>query len=179
MPALSVEVLPPTGGNPHWIVHFDKAHAEPFTVHVKMAHLPRTNLMKIGPFLVENAYQDGTIVVQAPPGSLRGQKLVFHETGVRREDLPKGAAGTDAVALFRIPTEPAAGRQRVAGYRLSYGTGHGGHARGSPARSCEPATADCRSTSCRTSRSRPCRPRAWISWMCKCRALSRRRRVCS
>ena len=112
---LNAEVIPPVAGNPHWIIRFAKAHAERFTVNVKM-HLKRTaNQLKIGPYLVQNAYQQqGTIVVQAPPESLRGQKLFFHKYGeVYQSNLPKGSAGTDTVTMFQygISKPPPGGKE--------------------------------------------------------------------
>ena len=101
---LNATVLTPPSGNLPWIIRFAEAHAERFTVHVKM-HLSRpANILKIGPFLVQknDCKQQGTIVVKATPESLRGQKLFYRKYGeVYQSNLPKGSAGTDTVAMFQ------------------------------------------------------------------------------
>lgn len=57
----------------------------------------------IGPVLVQETPTQGTILIQAIPGILRGQRLVYHSFGeIFQRDPPKGSLGLDSLALFQF-----------------------------------------------------------------------------
>ena len=111
------------------VIRFTEGHTEPFFVNVQV-RLPRpgsNGKLAIGPFLVQNAAeQKGTILVQAPPGTLRGQRLIFHTLGDKavRHNVPRCAGGHDCQVRLRLCPGPA-DRRGAAGNRMASREGTG------------------------------------------------------
>jgi hypothetical protein len=107
--AAAYELLVPAGNRRHHIIRFSEPSAERLAVNVQVK-IPRpAPRLAVGPFLVLGANtQKGTIVVQAPPEAMRGQRLIFYrlrETG--QEDVPKGPARPDVAAVFHYDVQGA------------------------------------------------------------------------
>jgi hypothetical protein len=112
--SIGYELLPPDAKNPHHILRMSEANNERWLISV-VASYPRPApgaKLPIGPFYVEGAYhQQGTISIQVPPETLRGQRLIFHRNGeVFQKDLPKGPANQELEAIFQYWNLAAPGK---------------------------------------------------------------------
>ena len=102
---IGYELVPPDGKTPYHLLRCAEASAESWivTAVVRTARPALGTSMPIGPFLVPLASrQQGTILVQAAPETLRGQRLLYHRHGeVFQKDVPKTPGVADVVALFQ------------------------------------------------------------------------------
>lgn len=96
--------LPPDGkSNTHLIRVTEPAERVTLVLQAQYARTQSQQKLPIGPLLVQEAPTHGTILIQAAPGVLRGQRLIYHRFGeVFQRDPPKAAPGLDNIAQFQF-----------------------------------------------------------------------------
>jgi len=109
---LSFDLLYPDGNRPYHIIRLAEPSAERVLVNVEVRYprpFPEPRL-PIGPFFALGTFrQEGIIIVNAPPETLHGQRLVFHRFGdIYPRDIPKGSA--DVAAIFKFWNVPGLDR---------------------------------------------------------------------
>jgi hypothetical protein len=77
----------------------------------KYARTPGSQKIPVGPILVQEAPMQGTILVQAVPGVLRGQRLSYQRYGETfQRDPPKSSAGFENLTQFQYWNAPFSGK---------------------------------------------------------------------
>ncbi|GEM_PF-2508957 len=120
LPAGDYEWVVPDAKNPWHVLQLKEATTERIVVSVQADVLRPTAKLAAGPFALAEAFrQQGTVLVQATPGGLRGQRLIYHRSGdVMQRDLPsKSPAEFENLAYFQYalvqPSAPAATKPPV------------------------------------------------------------------
>jgi hypothetical protein len=119
LPAAAYQWLSPDGKNPHHVLQLKEPIAEPIGVTLQANVAWPAAKLTVGPFTLAGASQQrGTVLVQATPNALRGQRLVYHRFGdVTQLNLPKSSPGADNLAFFRYSiaaSGPAASKAPLA-----------------------------------------------------------------
>ncbi|MCI0682494.1 MAG: hypothetical protein L0Y71_10340 [Gemmataceae bacterium] len=111
LPAGSYQWTPPDAKNPWHVLQLKDATSERITIALQTSVQRPTPRMAVGPFAAAGAFrQQGSVLVQAAPDALRGQRLVFHRQGeVTQRELPAAQPGLENLALFHYVVTPAPG----------------------------------------------------------------------
>jgi hypothetical protein len=112
--ATSHQWTTPDAKNPYHTLRLAEPTTERLAVAVQ-ASVPRpVNRVAIGPFALAGSFRSqGTILVQAGPQALAGQRLVYHRFGeVVQRDLARETDGATALASFQFAGAP--GGQTIA-----------------------------------------------------------------
>lgn len=116
LPAGAYQWVTPDAKNPWHILQLTEATNERITVSVQ-ADVPRPEAkLAVGPFALGGAFRaQGTVLVQATPAGLRGQRLIYHRQGevVQRELPAKSPAGFENLASFQYARGPAGGSSAI------------------------------------------------------------------
>ena len=101
----------PDAKNPWHVLQLKEAASERITVTVQAGVARPTAKLAVGPFAVMGGFrQQGSVLVQATPDALRGQRLVYHRQGeVTQRELPKSLPGVENLAYFQYATVAPSG----------------------------------------------------------------------
>lgn len=96
--------IPPEGkSNVHLIRVTEPGDRVTISLQAQYSRTQSQQKLPIGPFLIQEAPTQGTLLIQAAPGVLRGQRLLYHRYGeVFQRDPPKGVPGLDNIAQFQF-----------------------------------------------------------------------------
>ncbi len=105
-------IAPPDGKSNTYLIRLTEP-ADKITLSLQAQYvrtLPQQKI-PIGPFLVQGTPTQGTILIQASPGVLRGQRLLYHRFGeIFQRDPPKSLVGSENLALFQFWNAPFSGK---------------------------------------------------------------------
>lgn len=115
LPAGSYQWVLPNGKNLWHVLQLKEAVSERILISFQASVQRPAAKLAIGPFALAGAFrQQGTVLVQAAPEALRGQRLVFHRQGeVTQRDLPKSVPGMENLAYFQYAVLPPPGTNAV------------------------------------------------------------------
>jgi hypothetical protein len=102
LPADAYQWIPPDGKNPYHVLQLKEPSADAIAVSVQANVAWPAAKLSLGPFALAGASQQrGTVLVQAAPTALRGQRLNYHRFGdVFQLPVPKSAFGAENLAYF-------------------------------------------------------------------------------